>query len=108
MISVLLGWELGIGIFGDEISKCRLLALELARLVVWLDPVCDGGFIILRGSSIQQEHDNCRKKKDKDGQKRIAAYRHCREAGCSCWGEDRCSRELAEVRYLLSDAMKDI
>jgi hypothetical protein len=51
MIASLLSWKLGIGIFRDEVSKGRLLALELARLVVWLDPVCDGGFVILRGVS---------------------------------------------------------
>jgi hypothetical protein len=72
MIAALLGWEFGIGIFGDEVSKGRLLALELARLVVWLDPVCDGGFVILREASGPIQQPECttltgRKRRIKEG-----------------------------------------
>lgn len=41
MIAALLRWELCPGLAGDEAAEHRLLALELAGLVIGVDPVGD-------------------------------------------------------------------
>lgn len=80
MVSALLRRKFGIGIFGDEVAEGRLLSLEFARRVPRFDPVGDAIFDSLR-VSIQPKHDDSGEEKNEAGKERIAAYRHCREAG---------------------------
>lgn len=58
MIPALLGRELGAGLLGDEASKRADLALELARLVVGLYPVCDALYspVLAWGSGQEWAH----------------------------------------------------
>jgi hypothetical protein len=41
MIAALLGWELRARLAGDEIAERRRLPLELARLIIGVNPVGD-------------------------------------------------------------------
>jgi hypothetical protein len=47
MIAPLFHRKLGPRFLGDKVAKGAQLALELARLVVGLDPVCDLGSLFL-------------------------------------------------------------